>query len=64
MGYPIPSRFIDYVANKSRCAFAAEDATVEVALDWLREQILDKRAKLDDYYEQQDARCVGDDGPT
>ncbi len=60
MDYPIPKRFIRDVADKSRCSGpGGEDAIVEIALDWLREQILIERDRQDAYYERQDAKSVG-----
>jgi len=62
MDYPIPKRFIKYVADKSRCSGpGGEDAVVDVALDWLREQILIERDRQDAYYEREEAKRESDD---
>lgn len=61
MGYPNPIKFIRYVAEKSRCANAGQDAEIEVALDWLREQIIDERNRQEARAEREDARSMSDD---
>lgn len=42
MMYPIPKRYIRHVADKSRCSLVP-DVEMELALDWLREQIIAER---------------------
>lgn len=53
MSYPIPPRFINYVAEKARGI--GGDAEIEVSLDWLRERIKERREQIEEYYEKEEA---------
>lgn len=62
MSYPKPTRFISYVADKSRCASAGGDETeIDMALDWLRKQIVAERERQDAWYEREEANGAGAD---
>lgn len=62
MSYPKPTRFIRFVADKSRCAAAGgADSEIDEALDWLREQIVAERERQEAGYEREEAKSAGAD---
>ena len=63
MTYPNPTRFVRYVADRSRCTLGemASDTEIELALDWLRDQIIAERVRQDYRAEREDAHMAGDD---